>query len=101
MGHSKIELRSDNAPEMVKLQNDVLAMRSKECSSWTTIISRGKVRDSQSMGGVEVVVIWWHSKLITLRLAVERDYGMRVGPTHPLWAWLVRHSSFVNARLRV
>eukprot|EP00974_Lingulodinium_polyedra_P066460 6433106-Lingulodinium_polyedra.AAC.1 len=68
MGHSKIELRSDIAPEMVKLQNHVRVARSKGCAAWTTLVSRGKVRDSQSMGGVEVAIRWWRSKFRTLRL---------------------------------
>jgi len=101
LGHSTFELRTDNPPEMLKLQNDVLVARAKEFPKFRVITSQGKVMDSQSMGGVETSVRWWRSKFRVLRLFLQDKYGTHIGPTHPMWPWLVRHASFLNTRYRV
>ena len=53
LGHDTFELRTDGAPEMVKLASDVQAARLAMPGRHRTIVSQGKGHDSQSMGSVE------------------------------------------------
>ena len=101
LGHTTTEIRVDNHNEMIALQKMIGVMRTKQNPNARIIPSLGKLRDSKSMGGVEVHIRWWRAKFKALRFCCQDKYGIHIGPKHPLWAWMVIQASFLNTRFRV
>ena len=86
---------------MIALQKMIGFMRVKQNPNARIIPTLGKLRDSKSMGGVEVQTRWWRAKFRTLRLWCQDKYGIHIGPKHPLWPWIVIHASFLTMRYRI
>ena len=61
-GHKTMELRSDNEPSLLALQQRVQTTRHER-----TILSNGKLKDSPSMGMIESVIRWWRGKVKIFR----------------------------------
>jgi hypothetical protein len=53
-----------------------------------------------SNGAVEQTVQIVQHKIRALKLEVDEKYGIKVGPTHVLLGWMIRHASWLIARFQ-
>ena len=94
LGYSKVLLKSDNEPAIVKLLKQSLA--SLKVSG---VDQAGEEHpppyDSQANGAVEAAVKQVRGRLRTMKLCLERRIGKRIPPRHPIMTWLVPHVSAI------
>ena len=94
LGYTKVLVRSDNEPAIVKLLKESLAAHKVEG------LEHPLPYDSQSNGAIEAAVKQVRGRMKTLKLCLERWIGKRISPGHPIAAWLVAHCAAV-IRFRV
>ena len=91
--HAKCHMRSDNESSIVVLVEKVVAALHGLVKHDISPVYR-----SQSNGSAENTPRRIDEQTRTLRLATEREYGVKVLPDTPLWSWMVRHSGFLLCR---
>ena len=94
LGHSKILMKSDNEPSIVKLLKESLAAL-KVSGMEQVNEEHPPPYDSQANGLAEAGVKQVKTKLRTMKLCLERRIGKRIPPRHPAIAWLVEHVGFL------
>ena len=92
LGYSKMTLKSDNEPAIVKLLSEALReLRIQGLEQ--TLEEHSPEYDPQANGSAEVGVRLLKGHLRTLRSCLESRIGFRVPVRHAVMAWLVRHAA--------
>ena len=92
LGYSKVILKSDNEPAIVKLLSESLkALRIEGIEQ--AMEEHPPPYDPQANGGIEIGVKLVKGHLRTMRSALEARVGYRVPVSHPLMSWLVTYSA--------
>ena len=89
LGYSKLLLKSDNEPAVVKLLKETLA--GLKVTGMSVGEEHSPPFDSQANGAAEAAVKQVKTRLRTMKLCLERRIGKRIPPKHPIMAWLVTH----------
>ena len=94
-GHTKVILRSDNEPALLKVVSDALkGLRVQQIDSAG---SEGSVPyDPQTAGAAEVAVRNLKGQVRAMQLTLDKCLGMHAPPDHPFMTWLVEHAAFVR-----
>ena len=88
MDSSMLDFKSDQKPEMKKLQEEIARQRRQE-GAVGTILENSKVGDSSSNGRTERAIQEVGGLIGTLKLALEeRTRGGKIGPDHSTIPWL-------------
>ena len=100
LGYSKVLLKSDNEPAIVKLLKESLA--TLKVSGVDQVGEEySPPYDSQANGAVEAAVKQVKARIRTWKLCLERRIGKRIPPRHPIMTWLAPHAtSIVRYRVR-
>ena len=61
-----------------------------------TLLEESPKGSSQSNGAVEIAVQHAQSRVRSLRLALEQNYGVKIPIDHPIIPWMCLHSGFVT-----
>ena len=92
LGYSKVTLKSDNEPAIVKLLTEALReLRIQGLDQ--TLEEHSPEYDPQANGSAEVAVRLLKGHLRTLRSCIEAQIGFRIPVRHALMTWLVRHAA--------
>ena len=92
LGYSKVTLKSDNEPAIVKLLSEALReLRIQGLEQ--TLEEHSPEYDPQANGSAEVAVRLLKGHLRTLRSSLEAQIGFRIPVRHALMTWLVRHAA--------
>ena len=92
LGHSRVVVRSDNEPAIVKLVTE--ALKKLKVSGLDQAAAEGSVPyDPQTNGAAESAVNLTKGMMRTLQLCLEDRVGARIPVTHPVMSWLVRHAA--------
>ena len=92
LGYSRVILKSDNEPAIVRLLKDALKILKVEGMD-QACEEHPPPYDPQANGGIEIGVKLVKGHLKTLRSALEARVGFKIPVAHPVVAWLVTHSS--------
>ena len=79
---TRVAIKCDNAPELVRLRAEVTARRQAP-----TIPIAVPVKESKGNGAVERAVRTWQGQFRTLKDHVEYEVKSELGPRHPLLTW--------------
>lgn len=91
LGYSRLVLKSDNEPAIVKLLGE--ALRELRIAGIDQIQEEHPPEyDPQANGSAEVGVKLLKGHFRTIRSGLERVLGFWIPVRHPLTAWMVRHS---------
>ena len=94
LGHTKIVLKSDNEPAILKLLTEVLKdMRVQAVEQVTE--SHPPAYDPSSNGEIENACRRLGGKLRTLKLDLEARLDRRMPVSHPVIGWLVEHAAWL------
>ena len=100
LGYSKVLLKSDNEPAIVKLLKESLATL-KVSGVDQVGEEHSPPYDSQANGAVEAAVKQVKARIRTMKLCLERRIGKHIPPRHPIMTWLAPHAaSIVRYRVR-
>ena len=101
LGHTKMTLKSDNEPAILKLLKDDLKTARVEITELEQIQDEQAVKyDPESNGDVENAVKQATKLLRTLKICLEKRVGKKIPTSHPLLTWLVEHSAWLlNTRV--
>ena len=92
LGHTKVVLKSDNEPAILKLL--IESLRELRVNGLEKVMSENSPEyDPQANGSAEVGVQIVKGMMKTHRSSLEEELGHRVPARHPLMAWLVRHAA--------
>ncbi|CAK0831086.1 unnamed protein product, partial [Prorocentrum cordatum] len=94
LGATQLRLRSDGEPSIVSIANAVAAKRLKFDGNKVTVEQTPRY-SSQSLGAVGAQQKILQGQTRTIRAATEKMLGIKIGPGHVLWPWLVRHVGFI------
>ena len=101
LGHTRIILKSDNEPAILKVLKDSLRTARVEVEELEQIQEEQAVKyDSRSNGDAENAVKQVTKLLRTLKLCLEKRMGKKIPTSHPIMTWLVEHSAWLlNTRV--
>ena len=101
VGNTKIILKSDNEPAIVKVLKDSLRSARVEVQELEQINEEQAVRyDSRSNRDIENAVKQVTKLLRTLKLCLENRLGKKIPTSHPTMTWLVEHTAWLlNTRV--
>ncbi|CAK0822283.1 unnamed protein product [Prorocentrum cordatum] len=94
LGAAQLRLRSDGEPSVVGIANAVAAKRLK-FDGYKVTVEQTPRYSSQSLGAAGVQQKILQGQARTIRAATEKMLGIKIGPGHVLWPWLVRHVGFI------
>ena len=98
LGYSKVILKSDNEPAIVKLLTETL--KSLRVEGLEQVCEEHPPPyDPQSNGGIEIGVKLIKGQLRTMRSDLESRVGFRILVAHPIITWLVGHAANVMTLL--
>ena len=100
LGHSKVMLRSDNEPAILKVMEKV-AKAARASGGVDAVSCEGSVPyDPQTNGMAEGAVGIVKGQFRTMLKGLQRSIQGRIPTDHPAMAWLVGHAAYVrNARI--
>ena len=99
LGWSRVIVRSDNEPAIVKLVNETL--KSLKVSGLDQASAEGSIPyDPQSNGAAEAAVKMVKGSLQACHRSLEKQLGVEIPATHTIITWLVRHVAMMRT-LRV
>ena len=101
LGHTKLILKSDNEPAILKLLKDALKTARVEIQELEQIQDEQAVKyDSKTNGDAENAVKQVTKQMRTLKLCLEKRVGKKIPTSHPLMTWLVEHTAWIlNTRV--
>ena len=101
LGHTKLILKSDNEPAILKVLKDSLQTARVEIQELEQIRDEQAVKyDSKTNGDAENAVKQVTKLLRTLKTCLEKRIGKKIPTSHPLLTWLVEHSAWLlNTRV--
>ena len=92
LGYSKLVLKTDNEPAILKLLQE--SLRDLRVEGIDQVMAENSPEyDPQSNGSAEVGVKLVKGMVRTMRSGLERELGFRVPARHPLVSWIVRHAA--------
>ena len=92
LGYSKVVLKSDNEPAIVKLLTE--ALRELRIQGLEQCLEEHSPEyDPMANGSAEVGVKLWKGQFRTLKSCLESQIGYKIPVRHPLISWLVRHAA--------
>ena len=92
LGYSKVTLKSDNGPAIVKLLSE--ALRELRIQGMEQALEEHSPEyDPKANGSAEVGVKLLKGHFRILKSAMEEKLGYRIPVRHPLIAWMIRHSA--------
>ena len=92
LGYSKVTLKSDNEPAIVKLLSE--ALRELRIQGQEQALEEHSPEyDPKANGSAEVGVKLLKGHFRTLKSAMEEKLGYRIPVRHPLIVWMIRHSA--------
>ena len=92
LGYTKVTLKSDNEPAIVKLLQEALReLRVQGLEQ--TLEEHSPEYDPQANGSAEVGVKLLKGHFRTVRSCIESRLGHRIPVRHPLIAWMIRHAA--------
>ena len=92
LGYTRLTLKSDNEPAIVKLLTE--ALRELRINGVSQVLEEHPPEyDPQANGAAEVGVRLLKNHLRTLRCNLENEIGHRVPVRHPLVAWMASHAA--------
>ena len=94
LGYSKVILKSDNEPAIIKLSKEALATL-KVPGLEQAGEEHPPPYDSQANGSVENAVELMKCGFRTLKFCLERRIGKRIPPRHPIMSWLAPHAEAI------
>ena len=97
MKHDRVCIRTDGEPSIKSLALKIKQARLPK----VTILEDTPLYSSASNGRAERTIQTVRRQAIALRLGVERQYGVKIDASHPLYSWLMRHSAWLLARYHV
>ncbi len=100
LGYSKIILKSDNEPAILELRRAACYILRKE-HGMTVIEEESPVEDHQANGVVENANGQFGGMAHTLNDHLIANYGWTPPTKHPVYTWLINHSSFLLTRFQV
>ncbi|CAK0871316.1 unnamed protein product, partial [Prorocentrum cordatum] len=100
LGATKLRLRTDGEPSIVSIANAVAAKRLK-IDKYNVTVEQTPRYSSQSLGAVGAQQKILQGQTRTIRAATEKMLGIKIGPSHVLWPWLVRHVGFITEMFHV
>jgi hypothetical protein len=90
LGYSRIILKSDNEPAIVRLLKESLkALRVEGLEQAAE--EHPPPYDPQSNGGIEIGVKLVKGHLKTMRSALQKKIGHKIPVAHPILTWLIEH----------
>ncbi len=96
LGHTKMIVKSDNEPAILKLLKDALKTARVEITELEQIQDEQAVKyDSKNNGDVEKAAKQVTKLLRTLKICLEKRVGKKIPTSHPLLTWLVEHSAWL------
>ncbi len=96
LGYTKLALKTDNEPAIVKVLKDTLITARVEIPELQQATEEHGARyDSASMGEVESAVKQVQRMLRTLKLCLEDRLKRRIPTNHPVMTWLVEHTAWI------
>ena len=94
LGHSRVMLRSDNEPAIVKLLSETLkVLKVQELEQVGA--SHPPIYDPSSNGAIEVACKSVGGMLRTLKSDIEDRIWRLLPVAHPLFAWMVEHAAWL------
>ena len=96
LGYQKVYLRTDGLPSIRDLAAKTRAQRKHE-----TIEQVTPRYSHQSNGRVERTIQTVRKQMVTMHLALEDAYQIKLTPNHTVWGWLARHAAWLVARYLV
>ncbi|CAK0850526.1 unnamed protein product, partial [Prorocentrum cordatum] len=100
LGATQLRLRSDGEPSIVSIANAVAAKRLK-FDGYKVTVEQTPRYSSQSLGAVGAQQKILQGQTRTIRAATEKMLGIKIGPGHVLWPWLVRHVGFITEMFHI
>ena len=92
LGYSRVTLKSDNEPAIVKLLSEALReLRIQGLEQ--TLEEHSPEFDPQANGSAEVGVKLLKGHFRTVRSCIESQLGYRIPVRHALTAWMIRHAA--------
>ena len=95
-GETRVALKSDNAPELLKLRTEVAARRRAP-----TVPITIPVKASKSNGAIERAIRSWQGQFRTLKDHVEYETNSVLGPRHPILTWCAWWSAVLLNRVKI
>ena len=92
LGYSRLILKSDNEPSIVRLLRDALKVLRVQGVD-QVCEEHPPPYDPQANGGIEVGVKLVKGHFKTLRSSLEARVGYKIPVAHPIMTWLVGHSA--------
>ena len=96
LGYSKVVLRCDTEPVLMKVQSLLQTARQK--LGLETLLENGRVRDPGSNAWVENAVNRVRQQAMTLIYHLELQLRMSFPVTHPLFSWSFVHACWLLNR---
>ena len=96
---TKIILRSDGEPAIIKLTGMIKNKRLKE--GFETMVQTGPRYSSQSLGAIGAAQRLFIGQMRTMRADLELRFGRQILPDHPIFAWMVRHACWLLERFHL
>ena len=94
LGHTRMILKSDNEPAILKVLKDSLKTARVEITELEQIQEEQAVKyDSKSNGDVENAFKQVTKLLRTLKICLEKRMGKKIPISHPLLTWPVEHAA--------
>ena len=94
LGHSRVAVRSDNEPAIIKLVNTAVNLLKL---NGLDITVEGSIEyDPQSNGAAESAVRLIKGQVRALQVGFENDIKSHIPVGHPVISWLVRHAAMVR-----
>ena len=96
LGHTKVLLKSDNEPALLKLVEKCLKLVRVEIEQMESASEEHSAPyDSKANGGTEIGVRSLKAQFRTLRLCLQKRVGRVIPLNHPIMGWLVEHTAFL------
>ena len=105
LGYTTVKLRTDNEPVIKKVVRQIAeALRTGKApgaEGLRVMFEEVPRYSSQSLGTMGAFQKLLREDVLTMRYAVEAEYGMTIHTSHNLWPWMVRWCSFLRSRFAV
>ena len=92
LGHTRLTLKTDNEPAIVKLLKESMRAAKTEIKDLDQIQAEfPSAYDSKSNGEIENTIRNLQGLLRTMKLGLERRLGVEIPTSHAILSWLVEH----------
>ena len=92
MGHDRVCIRTDNAPDMMNIAKRMVERRAITTSETTPLYS------SASNGRAERFIQTTRRQMITMRYDLQEKYKIKIDANSSIWPWINRHAAWLLSR---